>query len=410
MSRTVLLPDRVFESVDGVMLEAHAVVIEGDRIVEVTPSPPENATTLPGKTILPGLIDVHTHLTGEPDTGQGYARLVERSGAQDALIGVKHAGETLRAGFTTVRDIGAFRAFADVALRDAIDAGWVEGPRMMCAGVFVTTPGGAGDITGLAVDVDEVLPRELRFGVASGVDQMRTIVRQVLRYGADFIKVLATGAVLTSGTRPSTPELTYDELAATVETANEAGVHVAAHAHGTEGIKRAVRAGVRSIEHGSMLDDEAISLMVESHTYLVADLYDGDYILEVGPARGYTREVLEKTELTTEIQRKSFRKAVEAGVRLAFGTDASVIPHGTNARQLRYYTDNGLTPAQTLQSATRWAAEMMGWEDRVGSLGAGVYADLVAVDGDPLDDITILEGPVEVMKSGVWVGSQPRPV
>jgi imidazolonepropionase-like amidohydrolase len=159
-----------------------------------------------------------------------------------------------------------------------------------------------------------------------------------------------------------------------------------------------------------MLDDEAISLMVESHTYLVADLYDGDYILEVGPARGYTREVLEKTELTTEIQRKSFRKAVEAGVRLAFGTDASVIPHGTNARQLRYYTDNGLTPAQTLQSATRWAAEMMGWEDRVGSLGAGVYADLVAVDGDPLDDITILEGPVEVMKSGVWVGSQPRPV
>ena len=239
-------------------------------------------------------MDMHSHLIGDDDNGQGYAQLVMRSGAQEAVVGVRNARATLMAGFTTVRDIGTFRAFVDVALRDGIDAGWFPGPRMMCAGAYVTTPGGAGDVTGLAVDVDEVVPRELRFGVTSGVDQMRSTVRQVLRYGADFIKVLATGAVLTSGTKPGMPEFTEDELRAAVEEAEGAGAHVAAHAHGAEGIKRAVRAGVRSIEHGSLMDDEAIELMAERGTYLVADMYDGDYMLEVGPSLGYTDEVIEK--------------------------------------------------------------------------------------------------------------------
>ena len=405
MTRQALLPDRVFDSVIGEMLEDHVVVIDDGKVVEVTPHHPEGLTPLPGVTLLPGLIDVHTHLAVPLDNGQGFAQLVQRSSAQDALLGVKHASTTLRAGFTSVRDAGAWRAFTDVALRDAIDSGWVEGPRMMCAGAFVTCPGGGGDITGLAVDIDDVLPRELRFGVTSGTDQMRANVRQILRFGADFIKVLATGAVLTSGTNPGAPEFTEDELSAAVETAADAGTHVAAHAHGTEGIKRAVRAGVRSIEHGSMLDDEAIELMLAHGTYLVADLYDGDYILAMGPSLGYSDEVLKKTALTNDSQRAGFQKAVEAGVRIAFGTDACVYPHGDNAVQFAYYTNNGLTETQTIQSATRWAAEMMGWEDRIGSLTTGTFADMVAVRGNPVEDISLLENPAAVMKGGEWVVS-----
>jgi len=405
MYRHTLVPDRVFDSINGVMLENQAVIIEDDRIVDVTPA--ETATgdqiDLSGHTLLPGLIDVHTHLAAPLDDGQGFAALVQRSGAQDALIGVKHAAETLAAGFTTVRDIGPWRAFVDVALRNAIDAGWVTGPRMACAGAFVTCPGGGGDITGLAVDVDDVLPKELRFGVVSGVDQMRSTVRQILGNGADFIKVLATGAVLTAGTSPGAPEFTEDELRAAVETAADAGTYVGAHAHGTEGIKRAVRAGVQSVEHGSMLDDEAIELMLEHGTYLVADLYDGDYILETGPSLGYSDEVMRKTRETTDVQREGFTKAMAAGVRVAFGSDAGVIPHGTQGRQFALYVKHGLTPEQTLQSATRWAAELMGWEDRVGSINPGAYADLVAVRGNPLDDISVLETVERVMKGGKWV-------
>jgi imidazolonepropionase-like amidohydrolase len=402
MTHFVIRPDRVFDSVIGEMLEAHEIVIDDDRVAAVRPATTEGAMTLHGHTIIPGLIDVHTHLASPLDDGQGYAALVQRTGAQDALIGVKHAATTLRAGFTTVRDVGTWRAFTDVALRDAIDAGWVDGPRMMTAGAYVTCPGGGGDITGLAVDVDSVLPRELRFGVTSGVDQMRSNVRQILRYGADFIKVIATGAVLTSGTNPGAPEFTEDELRAAVEIASENGTHVAAHAHGTEGIKRAIRAGARSIEHGSMLDDEAIELMVERGTYLSADLYDGDYIQEVGPSLGYREEVMRKTAMTTEVQRRGFEAAVTAGVRIAFGTDSGVYPHGDNARQFSLYVEHGLSAAQAIQSATLWAAELMGWEDRVGSLAGGRYADLVVVDGNPLDDIEALRTPAGVMKGGRW--------
>ncbi len=224
--RLVLLADRVIDSEHGEVLADRAVIVEGDRIAALVASaeaPTDQRTIdLAGHTLLAGLSDMHAHLVGQEDQGQGYASLVTRSGAQDALMGVKNARSTLHAGFTTVRDIGTFRAFADVALREAIDGGWVEGPRMACAGCYITCPGGAGDLTGLAVDVDTVVPRELRFGVTSGVDQMRTNVRQVLRYGADFIKVLATGAVLTSGTSPGLPEFTEDELRAAVEVATEA--------------------------------------------------------------------------------------------------------------------------------------------------------------------------------------------
>ncbi len=402
--RIVLTPDRLIDTERGKVLTDRAVIVGGDRIIDVVSASdaPDDARhiDLNGHTLLPGLMDMHSHLVGADDTGQGYAALVMRSPAQEAIVGVHNARSTLDAGFTTVRDIGTFRAFVDVALKEGIEAGWYPGPRMMCAGAYVTTPGGAGDLTGLAVDVDEVVPRDLRFGVTSGVDQMRSTVRQVLRYGADFIKVLATGAVLTSGTRPGMPEFTEDELRAAVDETEHAGTFVAAHAHGAEGIKRAVRAGVRSIEHGSLMDDEAIELMAERGTYLVADMYDGDYMLEVGPSLGYTDEVIEKVHLTNDAQREGFTKCVKAGVRIAFGTDSGIAPHGVNARQFPYYVRYGLTPMQAIQSATRWAAELMRWEDRVGTVAPGLLADMVAVPGDPTDDVSLLEQVPFVMKGG----------
>jgi imidazolonepropionase-like amidohydrolase len=405
--RTILIPDRLLDTVRGASLADQAVVVEGERIAEVIAAAdvPEGPRTirLQGMTLLPGLMDMHSHLIGLQDSGQGYAVLLTRSGAQEAMTGVKNAHDTLMAGFTTVRDIGTFRAFVDVALRDAIEAGWVEGPRMICAGAYVTCPGGGGDITGLPADVDAVVPRDLRFGVTSGVDQMRANVRRILAGGADFIKVLATGAVLTSGTNPGMPEFTEDELRAAVEECAQAGTFVAAHAHGAEGIKRAVRAGVRSIEHGSLLDDEAIDLMAERGTYLVADMYDGDYMLEEGPALGYTEETLRKTVMTNDAQREGFAKSVKAGVRIAHGTDSGIYPHGWNAKNLAFYVRFGLTPMQAIQSATHWAAELLRWEDRVGAVEPGLYADLIAVPGDPSDDVTILEDVPFVMKGGAVV-------
>jgi len=306
--RVILVPERVIDTERGESLRDRAVVVAGERVeglIAATDVPDgPRVIALEGSTLLPGLMDAHSHLIGLQDAGQGYSSLITRSGAQEALTGVKNARDTLLSGFTTVRDVGTFRAFVDVALREAIEAGWVEGPRMQCAGAYVTCPGGGGDLTGLAPDVDAVVPRELRFGVTSGVDQMRSNVRQILRYGADFIKVLATGAVLTSGTDPGLPEFTEAELRAAVEECTLAQTFVAAHAHGAEGIKRAVRAGVRSIEHGSLMDDEAIEMMAAHGTYLVADMYDGDYMLEEGPALGYTEEVLGKTRLTNHAQRE----------------------------------------------------------------------------------------------------------
>jgi len=274
---------------------------------------------------------------------------------------------------------------------------------MLCAGAYVTCPGGGGDITGLAPDVDAVVPRELRFGVTSGVDQMRANVRQILRYGADFIKILATGAVLTSGTNPGLPEFTEQEIRAAVEEAELAGTFVAAHAHGAEGIKRAVRAGVRSIEHGSLMDDEAIELMAERGTYLVCDIFDGDWMVQEGPRLGYDAETMRKTEWTNEYQRAGFTKAVKAGVRMANGTDSGIFPHGMEARNLTCYVRHGMTPMQAIVSATRVPAELIGWDDRAGEVRDGFLADLIAVSDDPTDDITLLEDVPFVMKGGAIV-------
>ena len=407
-ARVVFVPDRLFDSVEGRMLEGRAVLVDGALIEAVVPVREVPADVervdLTGYSVLPGLMDMHCHLIGELDSGQGYSSLVERSGAQEVLSGVRNARETLHAGVTTVRDIGTFRAFADVALRDAIEDGIVEGPRMMCAGAYVTCPGGGGDVTGLAPDVDAVIPRELRFGVTSGVDQMRANVRQILRYGADFIKIIATGAVLTSGTNPGLPEFTEDELRAAVGEAELAGTHVACHAHGAEGIKRAVRAGARSIEHGSLMDEEAIELMASHGTYLVADMYDGDYMLEPEQRARYSAETIRKTEWTNEVQRARFADAVAAGVKIANGTDCGIFPHREIAKNLAYYVRfGGISDAKAIQSATRWSAELMGWQDRLGRVAPGLLADLIAVPGDPTTDVRLLEDVPFVVKGGTVV-------
>jgi imidazolonepropionase-like amidohydrolase len=389
------------------VLTDHVIVIEGDRIVDVVAEGPAESSSvtidLPDRTVLPGLIDCHAHMIGEMETGLGYAALVMRTAAQEAMTGVRNARATVEAGFTTVRDVGTFRAFVDCALRDAINAGDVAGPRMMCAGAYVTVSGGGGDVTGLSPDVDAVVPIDLRFGVANSVDEVRARVRRILGGGADFIKVIATGAVLTEGTTPGAPEFSEDEIRAAVEEAGLSGAHVAAHAHGAEGIKRAVRAGVRSIEHGSLMDDEAIELMASSGTYLAADVYCGDWIAEEGARGGWSADVMRKNEETTDAQREGFTKAVKAGVAIAYATDSGVYPHAWVGKQFAYMVRYGMTPMQAIRSATVVASELMGWPDRVGTIAAGRFADLVAVVGDPLDDVSVLEDIGFVMKAGVVV-------
>jgi imidazolonepropionase-like amidohydrolase len=357
-----------------------------------------------GLTVLPGLVDCHSHLIGDMEFAGIPATTT--SAAQEAMTGVRNAKATLDAGFTSVRDVGTYRAFVDIALRDAIDAGWLSGPRMQCAGAYVTSPGGGGEVTGLALDV--TLPGDLRFGVVRSAAEARQKVRELVGGGADLIKLIVTGAVLTRGTHPDVIELDEGTIRAAVEEAAAHGVFVAAHAHGAEGIKAAIRAGVRSIEHGSLIDDEGIAMLANTGTYWVADLYDGDWIEEVGTRDGWPAETLEKNRQTTDAQRDGFRKAVAAGVRLAYGTDSGVYPHGLNARQLPYLVRYGMTSAEALRSATVVAAELMGWGDRVGRISRGFAADLVAVAGDPLADVGVLSDVPIVMKGGIVVKDARR--
>ncbi|MGK2924219.1 MAG: amidohydrolase family protein [Lysobacterales bacterium] len=401
---------RLLDVVGEKVLTDQAVIVTGKRITSIEAADPAQlpaaaeSIDLTGFTCLPGLIDAHTHLVDRSD-GEAYnwANPLMTSGAEMALWSLPNAQKTLLAGFTTVRDMGTYRAFVDVALRNAIDRGTVPGPRMQPSGAYVTISGGAGALTGFAADIE--LPLELRFGQADGPDQVRQRVREIARRGAGVIKVLATGAILTLGSRPGGQEFTYEELRAAVEEAEKNGLKVAAHAHSPAGAKDAVRAGVASIEHGSLLDDEALLLMKEHGTFLMCDaLASWDFWPGGTPDNapdGYPPEFVAKEKISYAGYLKVLRRAIELDVRIAFGTDAAVIPHGQNARLFRTYVSAGMTPWQALRSATVEAATLMGWEDRVGSLQAGKFADLVAVSGDPLADISLLENVAFVMKDGV---------
>jgi imidazolonepropionase-like amidohydrolase len=394
-------PDAVLDVERGELLAGRAIHVEGERIVAVVAADavPEGARVVDwsGHVALPGLIDLHTHLVGDIQSANPAAPLLSTP-AKDALLGAANARTTLHAGFTTVRDVGTYRAFIDVDLRDAIAAGQVEGPRMFVAGAYLTVSQGGDEVTGLPRGMS--VPPDMRRGVADDAAMVRRRVRELARGGVDFIKIIATGAVLTAGTVPGAPEYAESELRAAVDEARKAGIYAIAHAHGAEGIHRAVRAGVRSIEHGSYLDAEGIRLMREHGTWLVADVYNGTYIEEVGRRDGWPEEILRKNEETTGTQRAGFREALKAGVKMAFGTDAGVFPHGLNARQFAYMVDNGMTPAQAIRAATIDAARALGREDAFGAIRAGLAADLVAVRGNPLDDVRRLEDVRAVIARG----------
>jgi len=387
----------------GKVLRDQVIVVRGDKIVSVEAAPghvPAGAKVidLSKYTVTPGLIDCHTHLIGG-ETNADILLPLERSAAEETLDGVVHARRTLLAGFTTVRDVGTFRAYLDVALRNYINSGLVMGPRMAVAGAYITVSTGGGEVTGMATDV--TLPPDMRLGVANSATEVRQRVREILNHGADLIKVIATGAVLAAGTKPGVQEYSEEEMHAAVTEAAKYGARVAAHAHGTAGINAAIRAGVASIEHGSLLDDESIRLMKEHGTYLVSDLIDGEYIRQTGKAQGWPDEIIRKDEAMAKLKHVGLRKAVAAGVRMAFGTDAGVYPNGDNAQQFPLMIQyGGMTPMQVLQAATINAATLIGWQDRVGSIAPGKSADLVAVEGDGLADVAKFAHVAFVMKTG----------
>ncbi len=350
---------------------------------------------LSGQTCLPGLIDVHTHLTADPKDS-GYAGLGV-SVPREAITGAKNANKTVRAGFTTVRNVGAGN-FTDVALRDGINDGDVPGPRMVVSGPPLGITGGHCD--------NNLLPYEFHYkeaGVADGPWPVRAKVREVVKYGADVIKVCASGGVLSKGDQPGTPQYTTEELTAIAEEAHKLGRKVAAHAHGTQSIKDAIHSGIDSIEHASLIDDEGIALAKQHGTYLVFDIYDDDYILAQGEKVGMLPESIEKEKKLGRLQRENFRKAFQAGAKIAFGTDAGVYPHGDNALQFAKMVEWGMKPIDAIQAATISAADLIGWKDTVGVIEPDHFADIIAVQGDPLTDVKVLESVSFVMKGGAVV-------
>src|SRR5713101_6045056 len=394
----------------GKLLDVRSGRILTDQVVlfddagTITAVGPAASTPLPSgvksldlsaATCLPGLIDVHTHLTGEPGDS-GYAGLCI-SVPRSAVTGVKNARRTLRAGFTTVRNVGA-EGFSDVALRDGINEGDVEGPRMIVSGPALGITGGHCDNNLLPADFHRKAE-----GVADGPWAVRAKVREVIKYGADVVKVCASGGVLSKGDQPGTPQYTLEELQAAAEEAHKLGRKIAAHAHGTQSIKDAIRAGFDSIEHSSLIDDEGIALAKQHGTYLVFDIYNDDYILQEGAKAGMLPESIEKERKIGRLQRENFRHAFQSGAKIAFGTDSGVYPHGDNARQFAKMVEWGMKPLDAIQAATVNAADLLGWADKIGTLETGHYADLVAVSGDPLSDVHVLESVKFVMKGGAVV-------
>jgi imidazolonepropionase-like amidohydrolase len=405
---TYIKAGRLFDGSGDSYLTDRVIVVEGERIKSVGLASevniPNEATVidLSNRTVLPGLIDVHTHLGSRADRYDEINKFKDTPN-HSAFAAVLNARKTLEAGFTTVRDVGS-KPFLAVDLRDAIDEGFLVGPRVVASGPGISITGGHGDLNRFAPQVRVTMfPEEHDYKIADGIDQVRHVVRAQIKHGVDVIKVHASGGVLSRGDSPGAPQYSVDELRVLVEEAHAAGRKVAAHAHGAQGIKNAVVAGVDSIEHGSLIDDEGIRLMVSRGTWLVADIYNDDYLLGKAVEFHLPEESIAKEKALGQLQRDNFAKAVKAGVKVAFGTDAGVYPHGDNAKQFFYMVKYGCTPARAIRSATADAAELLGKASTVGKVEPGLFADLIAVEGDPLADVRALEKVGFVMKGGVVV-------
>jgi len=403
---TLIRAGKLIDVKTGRVLTDQAILIEGNLIKEVGPADqvkghaPAGARVidLSSKTVLPGLIDCHTHLTFDP-TSLGYEAL-GISIPREALIGARNARVTLEAGFTTVRNVGA-NGYSDIALRDAINAGDVPGPRIVASGPAIGSTGGHVDVSLLAPEFHYKSD-----GVADGVPAVIAKTREIIKYGADCIKIAATGGVLSKGDSPGAEQFSDEEIRAIITEAHRLGRKVAAHAHGAAGIKQAVQAGVDSIEHGSFIDDEAIQMMKQHGTYLVPTLYLGDWFLENYKKVGVPEFMVAKARVVMPAARLNIARAFKADVKVAFGTDAAVYPHGLNAREFGVMVKLGMPPMQAVKSATINAADLIGWSERVGAIEPGHYADIIAVSGDPSTDVTVLEKVEFVMKGGKVVKSK----
>jgi imidazolonepropionase-like amidohydrolase len=398
---TAIRAGHVIDPDSGTVLSDQLILIRDNKIASVSKysALPAGAKLidLSQMTVLPGLIDCHTHVADEGNAEP--LDVLTKTASETVLAAIPNARKMLESGFTTVRDVGTYRALNDVAMRDAIAKGYIVGPRMFVAGAYITITGGAGAFTGVAPDIQ--LPWDLHYGEANSPWEVRQKIRLLAHDGVDVIKVLSTGAVLTHGSSPKSIEFTPEELQAAVDEANHFGLRVASHAHAAEGIKNAIRAGVASIEHATLIDDEGIALAKQHGTYLDMDIYDEECIQENGRLGKEPKDFLEHDAELGQIQRDNFRKAVKAGVKMSFGTDAGVCPYGTSGKQFAFMVKYGMTPMQAIQAATSNAADLLGHSDILGSIKAGKFADMIAVSGDPLQNISLLENVQFVMKDGV---------
>jgi imidazolonepropionase-like amidohydrolase len=398
---TAVKAGRLIDPDSGTVLTNQVIILKDGKIqaVGAALAVPANSNVidLSDKTVLPGLIDCHTHVADGHGDGDPF-NVLRKTASQIALESITNARAMLLSGFTTIRDVGTYRALNDVALRDAIARGDVIGPRMFVAGAYITITGGAGAMTGQAPDIQ--LPWDLHYGEANGPWEVRQKVRLLAHDGVDVIKMLSTGAVLAHGSSPASIEFTEEELQAGVDEASHFGLRVAVHAHAAQGIRNAILAGAASVEHAEMLDDDLIAMAKQHGTYLDMDIYDEECI-QAGAKTGDTpADFLQHDADLARVQRESFGRAVRAGAKMAFGTDAGVCAYGTSGKQFAFMVKYGMTPMQAIQAATSNAADLLGHANELGSIKPGKYADLVAVSGDPLKDISLLERVDFVMKEG----------